>query len=218
MSDGSFVAVTALAASRSHLPTGIFDLYLGVDPRRPDDARVLAFLERALVSPHRGWAHWSDYTLLMDGERGLGGVCACLASLLPAFPFPAPAVAATVAALGWPPSEVNDIMRRMDDFLRHVDDLFIAEDANTWFVQFMAVTPQARGQGHGRAMMEHTLEMARAAGADHAELLTDLGNAVAERLYQRLGFVQVAEYFYHDLPAAHLALLGPGMKRWRLAL
>jgi ribosomal protein S18 acetylase RimI-like enzyme len=67
------------------------------------------------------------------------------------------------------------------------------------------VVPDRRGQGIGRALMEETMAMARAQGADMMELGTGEDDVSARRLYESLGFtntehgpggVQTVSFFY----------------------
>lgn len=53
----------------------------------------------------------------------------------------------------------------------------------------VAVTPAARGQGAGTALLEHVLREGRALGARRATLEVRRSNEAARRLYERLGFV-----------------------------
>jgi ribosomal protein S18 acetylase RimI-like enzyme len=50
------------------------------------------------------------------------------------------------------------------------------------------VVPERRGQGLGRALLEATLDMARAEGADHIDLGTSEDDVAARALYERCGF------------------------------
>jgi len=64
----------------------------------------------------------------------------------------------------------------------------------------VAVRPEYRGRGYGRALVEAALDHGRAAGALTALLDVRRSNLVAQRLYLSLGFVQVGErprYYSH---------------------
>jgi ribosomal protein S18 acetylase RimI-like enzyme len=50
------------------------------------------------------------------------------------------------------------------------------------------VVPARRGQGLGRALLEATLDVATAEGADHIDLGTSEDDIAARALYERLGF------------------------------
>ncbi len=50
------------------------------------------------------------------------------------------------------------------------------------------VTPERRGHGLGRALMESAIELARAHGADYMDLGTGDDDTAARALYESLGF------------------------------
>ena len=64
------------------------------------------------------------------------------------------------------------------------------------------VVPDTRGQGHGRALMEAVLELAKREGADYIELGTGEDDTAARALYESLGFTNrgnadgSVNYFY----------------------
>lgn len=62
----------------------------------------------------------------------------------------------------------------------------------------LCVDPDARGQGIGRALLEHLVHMARLTGADHVFLEVRPSNEAATSLYRSVGFQQVgtrADYY-----------------------
>jgi ribosomal protein S18 acetylase RimI-like enzyme len=73
------------------------------------------------------------------------------------------------------------------------------------YVAELYVVPDRRGQGIGRALMEETMAVARAQGADTMELGTGETDVTARALYESLGFthtehgpggVQTPSFFY----------------------
>jgi ribosomal protein S18 acetylase RimI-like enzyme len=56
------------------------------------------------------------------------------------------------------------------------------------YVAELYVVPGRRGQGVGRALMEASIELARAEGADHMHLGTSEDDVAARALYESLGF------------------------------
>jgi ribosomal protein S18 acetylase RimI-like enzyme len=62
---------------------------------------------------------------------------------------------------------------------------------HTGFIRSLYVMPQHRGQGVGRAMLTHAIQVAMQwPGLDHLTLAVTAGNASALALYQKLGFIQ----------------------------
>jgi ribosomal protein S18 acetylase RimI-like enzyme len=70
---------------------------------------------------------------------------------------------------------------------------------NVWEVVYLGLTPAARGQGLGRVVIEHALELARDC-VPWLELAVDLRNTPALRLYEDAGFIA------RDRRAVHLVI------------
>jgi len=56
------------------------------------------------------------------------------------------------------------------------------------YLQELYVVPDLRGQGIGRALLERTLDLARAEGADGIDLNTGETDTAARGLYESMGF------------------------------
>jgi GNAT superfamily N-acetyltransferase len=56
----------------------------------------------------------------------------------------------------------------------------------------LVLTPETRGSGTGRRLVERVLELARAAGYERLQLFTFSDLSAARRLYQSVGFVKVS--------------------------
>lgn len=67
--------------------------------------------------------------------------------------------------------------------------LAVGEEAD---VQTIAVVPEARGRGYGRLLMRELLGEAARRGATQVFLEVRADNPVARRLYESLGFTEIA--------------------------
>jgi GNAT superfamily N-acetyltransferase len=67
-------------------------------------------------------------------------------------------------------------------------------------VRLLAVTPGARGQGVGTALMRECVRRARQAGAAALTLHTTDIMQTAIRLYERMGFTRASELDFHPAP------------------
>ena len=56
------------------------------------------------------------------------------------------------------------------------------------YLEELYVTPERRGQGLGRALMERAIEFARERGATRMDLGTSTDDTAARALYEKLGF------------------------------
>lgn len=64
-------------------------------------------------------------------------------------------------------------------------------------LRLLAVAPEARGLGIGRALMEWCIDRARSLGATAVALHTTEMMAVARAMYERMGFERVPEHDYN---------------------
>ncbi len=93
------------------------------------------------------------------------------------------------------PTALWPVLRRHLSFVRALWAFFIllllgtaAPDPDTAVIEAVAVLPEARGRGVGRALMSQALEEARRAGRRRVALYVVEGNEPAVRLYASLGF------------------------------
>ena len=79
---------------------------------------------------------------------------------------------------------------------------YVGDASNSWAefeaddeagFRMLAVSPQARGHGAGRALVEACIECARRDGKSRLSLLTTANMTSAHRLYERLGFRRAPE-------------------------
>jgi mycothiol synthase len=76
-----------------------------------------------------------------------------------------------------------------------------APSRDAWEVVYLGLTPEARGRGLGRVVLEHAIERAQG-HTPRLELAVDCRNIPATRLYQSAGFT------IRDRREVHLAILG----------
>jgi GNAT superfamily N-acetyltransferase len=67
------------------------------------------------------------------------------------------------------------------------------------WVEDLAVDPERRSQGIGKAILEAAQDWARGAGATHLELDSGLGRVDAHRFYEREGAVRQSYSFGWEL-------------------
>jgi ribosomal protein S18 acetylase RimI-like enzyme len=71
-------------------------------------------------------------------------------------------------------------------------------------LRLLAVSPDARGLGVGRMLVEECIRRARAAGAAELGLHTSRSMRVAMEMYRRMGFVRAPEYDFHPENGEHV--------------
>lgn len=201
--DARFLAWVTLAAARSHLPRGFWDLFVP----ESEEART-ALVERLLLADEASWWHWSLFWIAeRDGRPG-----AALAGFDPARLVPPnTAVLAAATASGIDREGLSEALKRCAP----VFACFHEAAPGAWIVESVATRPEARGAGLGAALVAHVLAEGQGKGHSLAQLSLMIGNAPAQRLYARHGFAITAEKRDAGFEAA---LGGPGIAQMSCAL
>jgi GNAT superfamily N-acetyltransferase len=197
--DADFLGWASVAAARSQLERGWFEVVLG----RGSDYCV-EFAKYLALAKARSWWHWSLFHVAeVDGV---------VASAMCGFGDPGvyyasgDAMAEAGDRMGIPGSEQEQFWPR---------GAFIVSAATSeegaWTIENVATRPEFRGSGVTHALLEAALGVARASGFRRAQISFFIGNDRAEKAYAKAGFTFAEEKRAADLEAA----LGvPGLRRF----
>jgi ribosomal protein S18 acetylase RimI-like enzyme len=174
--DTEFIAWVILAASRSHVPLGAWDISLDAD-----EPEVLAFIERLTVVEPATFCHWRGF-LIAEVE---GRPAAALSAYDPARVADIDvAVATELSAMDWTPEQILASDTRFKPFLTCVPD----QPPGTWIIEWVATDPDYRRRGLVDALLEEILARGRKAGYRDAQISILMGNTPAQRAYEKAGF------------------------------
>jgi ribosomal protein S18 acetylase RimI-like enzyme len=67
----------------------------------------------------------------------------------------------------------------------------------SWIINDLFVTETYRGKGFGEKIIKTAIDFAFETGAKGVSLETGKENVVAQRLYEKIGFVRESNYFYY---------------------
>ena len=181
--DASFLSRTILAATRSHLPRGWFDIAFAL----PEAAllRVIESLARAETASLWHYSHFLVATTPDDVP------IAALSAFRhgDAFPIAQAAIDEVAGSNGWSAFELDEIERRGS----YIFSCVIGDDADSWVIENVATRPEYRGRGAAGALIRRALAIGRDRGHEFAVLTEFIGNEQAQRVYEREGFVVTAE-------------------------
>lgn len=104
----------------------------------------------------------------------------------------------------------QDVLRERDGVFVAVSDSEVVGYITTWcdreagmgFIPNLAVTETVRGQGIGRALIEHALQHFRQQGILHARIETLEQNPIGQVLYPAIGFREVARQIHYCIELA----------------
>lgn len=202
--DSALLARVVLSASRSHVPRGVWDLFV------EDEAERMRFLESLLLGNEPHWCHHSGFLVAeADGQpaAALSGYPADGEGLLDI----GEAIRRAALSLGWSESQVAAGFGRMTPFMScHMKD-----EPGSWVVEWVAAEPAFRRRGLVHGLLGEILQRGRQRGHPAAQLTILLGNDAARRAYEQVGFRGVEE---RRDPAFEAALGTPGLMRMRIPL
>ncbi|NNL66355.1 MAG: GNAT family N-acetyltransferase [Myxococcales bacterium] len=189
--DIPFLAGVVVAAARSHVSRGLFDLLVP-----DDDAARRAFAE-ALLRARPSWCHWQNFHVAeVAGERAaaLSGYPVGDVDLAP----PEQVLPEVARGQGFSDDELAAAFLRVGPFA----SCFLEDDPEAWAVEWVATDPRFRGHGLCGTLLERVLGEGRARGHATSQLLILIGNTPAQRVYEKHGFRIVDEKRTTEFEAA----------------
>jgi ribosomal protein S18 acetylase RimI-like enzyme len=173
-----FLARVVLAASRSQLDRGPFDIAF-----RLDETEVLDILEWVVLSDLMSNAHFSKFLVAeVDGVPigALAGSDPGEAGLLPL----GAALADAYTGLGYDEADLAAMMARIEA----VNSCFPPATPGTWIIEWVYVEPHHRGRGVCGQLMDKVLAVGADRGLRRAQISTFIGNDNATAAYEKAGF------------------------------
>lgn len=181
--DVPFLAWVVLAASRSHVACGAWDLSVP-----GSDEVKLRFLERLLTSERPHWCHARGFRVAeVDGRpaAALSGYAPEDSRLQSA----AEAISECARSLGWTGEEIGEAFGRLAVFLGCLP----LDEPGAWVIEWVATSAEQRRRG----LIQQLLEAELAHGADRGHSVSQIsilsGNTAAQRAYERAGYAYVDE-------------------------
>jgi ribosomal protein S18 acetylase RimI-like enzyme len=202
--DCRVLAYHAYLAGKSHLATSGYDhMFPGL--AGPTDQR-LTLMESLLQTDTVSWMHYS-FCSVAEIEDQVGASLCHYHNRDGAYEKIGPAL----MELGWDKEDLLGMMRRMQPLL----DVEFDPEGDVMMIENVAVSPKFRRRGLVNALMEDAIGIARDGGFSAIQLALFMGNAPAQKAYEKVGLKVVDE----KTDPAFQELMGtPGMQLMRLDL
>jgi translation initiation factor 4G len=181
--DAGLIAWVQQEASRSGTALGFWDLvFPGADAPR------LALVEEVVRSKHESFAHFGGFLVAEIDGKPVGALSGYAPRVKKLGHF-VRALGSVLVANEWSEAHQKLVNWRITPALT----CFSETPEDRWIVEWVALRPEARGKGIAARLLDAIFERGRAAGFDKAQLTMLLGNAPAQRIYERAGFRTVDE-------------------------
>lgn len=201
LADVPFLAWVQLAASRSHLPFGFWDIAIP----GPDEYR-LPIIERVCRAEAVSFAHWSRFLVAeVNGEPAAGLSAYDDAKNATGDVFGHAMMEALIAE-GWDGARLGALQQRLVPFLTCAPE----QPDDTWVVEWVATKPAHRGKGLTNALLKAILAEGRKRDFTQFQIGLLIGNTPAQRAYEGVGFTLADEKRHPDFEATFGT---PGIRR-----
>ncbi len=170
----------------------------------PDDRR-LDFLEGLASSDIASFCHYSSFLVAEVESTPAAALCGYDADKDGTAALTL-AVASVAAKIGWRDAERDAAAARVAPFFTCAPE----EPPHTWIIENVATSPEHRGRGLARSLLQAILGLGRERGYRKAQIAVFIGNDPALRAYLQAGFAFADEKRHPEFQAA----LGcPGITR-----
>ena len=173
-----FLARAILAASRSQLDRGPFDIAF-----QTNETELLDILEWAVLSDLVSNCHFSKFLVAEADGEPIGALAAFDPGEADLLPLGA-ALADAYSGLGYDEAELPAMMARIEA----MNSCRPPAKQGTWIIEWVAVEPPHRGIGICGQLMEKTLVVGAGRGLKRAQISTYIGNDNATTAYEKAGF------------------------------
>lgn len=188
-----FIAWTVMAANRSHLPLGMWDLIVG-----GSEAEVVGYLGKLSVTEQ---THWASYPLFkvaeVDGQPA-AALCGFFENELPAMTLMSGAMEVN-AQTGLAPDRFAEGWERAKSIM----NLDLKRTQGAWVVEHVATHPDFRRRGLVERLMYEMLDRGRERGATVGSIGVFIENDAAQRAYEKCGFKVIGETRNAEFEAAY---------------
>ena len=197
-----FIAWVQLTAFRSHLPKGMWDLFVG-----SSEEDALRFLEAFATTETKHWGSYQGFIIAkVDGSpaAAMTGYFAAESS------FEA-GIAEACRKISMTQDDINEGWKRAGTI-----GLVGTEHApGSWITENVATKLEFRRRGLVDKLLAVMMERGRSKGATVADIGVFIGNDNAQRAYEKAGYEVVEEKLHPDFEAVYKC---PGVRQLRCEL
>ncbi len=178
---------------------------------------ALEFIEVELRADASNWGNVADFLILEDQGKPVAAAAGYVPNTEDYCPLRLSCLEAIAQELKWSKENTTAFHDRyMALWGGDLRPFFLTPQA-TWIIENVAVLPEARGQGFGKALLKALLESGRSQQHSHAGIMVINGNDVARHTYESIGF-KPYQTFHADYFSEQFNIEFPGITKFGLRL
>ncbi|MGV2830323.1 GNAT family N-acetyltransferase [Myxosarcina sp. GI1(2024)] len=178
---------------------------------------ALQFIEAELRTDASNWGNVADFLILETQGKPVAAAAGYVPGTEDYCPLRLSRLEEIAHELKWSRENLTAFRDRyMALWGEDLRPVFLTPQA-TWIIENVAVLPEARGQGFGKALLRALLEKGRSQQHDFAGIMVINGNDVARHTYESIGF-KPYQTFYADYFSEQFNIKFPGVTKFGLRL
>jgi ribosomal protein S18 acetylase RimI-like enzyme len=191
--DASFLAWVMLAATRSHLPYGLWEHFVG-----GSEEECLSFLRMISLTNTPHLFHHDTFLIAQEDGQSVAGLSCYDPTSLGMLAF-VKALPEVFDKMGWSKSLRKAALVRIQPYLSCTPD----DVPDTWIIESVAVVPEARRRGIISMLLHECIARGKAKGFKRAQISVFIGNHPARNAYGKCGFKFEDEKHSAEFEAAY---------------
>lgn len=177
----------------------------------------MQFIEAELRADASNWGNVNDFLILEEQGKPVAAAAGYTPRSDDYCPLRLSCLGAIAQILGWSQAITTTFYDRyMGLFGGNLQPPFLVPQA-PWIIENVAVLPEARGRGLGKALLRAVLEEGRSQHHSHAGIMVINGNDRARHTYESVGF-KPYQTFYADYFTEQFNIEFPGITKLGLRL
>ena len=178
---------------------------------------ALQFIEAELRAEASNWGNVADFLILEEQGNPVAAAAGYAPNMEDYCPLDLSRLDAIAQILNWSKATTTTFRDRyMELWGNDIRPFFLTPQA-PWIIENVAVLPEARGRGLGKALLRALLEEGRSQQHSHAGIMVINGNNAARHTYESIGF-KPYQTFHADYFLEQFNVEFPGVTKFGLCL
>lgn len=178
---------------------------------------ALEFIEAELRADASNWGSVEDFLVLEEAGQPVAAAAGYVPNEEDYCPLRLSRLEAIAEALNWSEAVAETFRDRyLNLWGGNLRPFFLTPQAS-WIIENVAVLPEARGRGLGKALLRALLDEGRSQGHEFTGIMVINGNEAARHTYESVGF-KPYQTFYRDYFVEQFGEDFPGITKFGLRL
>ncbi|MFM7426823.1 MAG: GNAT family N-acetyltransferase [Elainella sp.] len=158
---------------------------------------TLDFIAAKLKADASNWGRVEEFLILEEQGQPIAAAAGYCPNGADYRPLKLSALEQLAQELGWSSQTRQQFYERYEQFWQLDPQMTYLQPQAPWLIETVAVLPEGRGRGLGKALLRAMLDWGRSQHHSHAGIMIINGNEAARRTYESVGF-KPYQTFYSD--------------------